>query len=45
VEPPIEHHDVTTIMRILADTHDEVVRIRMILEDDDDEEEAAEDAT
>jgi hypothetical protein len=44
VEPPIEHRDVTTIMGLLADIHDELVRIREVLEDEDGEEEAPEDA-
>jgi hypothetical protein len=43
VERPIEHQDVTTTMRILADIHAEVVRIRELLEDEDGEEEAFED--
>jgi hypothetical protein len=43
VDPPIDHRDVTTIMRLLADIHDELVRIRRILEDENGEEEASED--
>lgn len=43
VDPPIEGRDVTTIMRLLADIHDELVRIRQALEDEDGEEEAPED--
>jgi hypothetical protein len=39
IEPPIEHRDVTTIMGQLADIHDEVWRIRKLLEDEDGEEE------
>jgi hypothetical protein len=42
---PIEHRDVTTIMRLLADIHEEVLQIRQILEDEDDEEEAPEDSS
>lgn len=45
VELPIEHRDVTTIMRLLADIHEEVLLIRQILEDDDGEEEAPEDSS
>ena len=41
--PPIDQRDVTTTMRLLADIHDEVLRIRQILEDEDGEEEASED--
>jgi hypothetical protein len=44
VEAPIEHRDVTTIMRLLADIHDEVVSIRKLLENENGEEEASEDA-
>jgi len=39
IEPPIEHGDVTTIMGLLADIHDEVRQIRKLLEDEDGEEE------
>ena len=39
IEPPIEHSDVTTIMGLLADIHDEVRQIRKLLEDEDGEEE------
>jgi hypothetical protein len=39
IEPPIEHRNVTTIMGLLADTYDEVWRIRKLLEDEDGEEE------
>jgi hypothetical protein len=41
VEPPIEHRDVTTIMRLLGDIYYEVRTIRRLLEDDDGEEEEA----
>jgi len=43
VEPPIEHSDVTTIMRLLGDIQHDVRTIRTLLEDDDGEEEAPED--
>ncbi len=43
METPIEHRDVTTIMRLLGDIHDELVRIRRLLENGDAEEEAPED--
>jgi phage host-nuclease inhibitor protein Gam len=39
IEPPIEHRDVTTIMRLLADIQVDVRRIRNLLEDEDGEEE------
>jgi hypothetical protein len=39
VEQPIEHRDVTTIMRLLGDIQHDVARIRGILEEDDGEEE------
>jgi hypothetical protein len=45
VEAPIEHRDVTTIMRLLGDIHYEVREIRRLLEDGDGEEEAPEDDT
>jgi hypothetical protein len=45
MEPPIEHRDVTTIMMLLGDIHDEVRTIRRLLEDEDGEEEASEDDT
>ena len=46
VEPPIEHRDVTTIMRMLGDIRADVERIRRLLEDEDgEEEEAPEDHT
>jgi hypothetical protein len=43
VNAPIDHRDVTTIMKLLADIHDEVRMIRRLLEDEDGEEEAPED--
>jgi hypothetical protein len=43
VESPIEHRDVTTIMRLLADIQMDVRGIRNVLEDEDGEEEAPED--
>jgi hypothetical protein len=39
IEPPIEHSDVTTIMRLLADIQHDVAGSRRLLEDDDGEEE------
>ena len=39
VESPIEHRDVTTIMRLLGDVQADVRRIRNLLEDEDGEEE------
>jgi phage host-nuclease inhibitor protein Gam len=45
VESPIEHRDVTTIMRLLGDIQTDVRRIRNLLEDEDGEEEAPEDDT
>ena len=43
-EPPIEHRDVTTIMRLIGDIQLDVSRIRELLEDEDgDEEELPED--
>jgi hypothetical protein len=42
VEPPIEHRDVTTIMGLLADIHEDVQAIRHLLEDENGEEEAPE---
>jgi phage host-nuclease inhibitor protein Gam len=44
MESPIDHRDVTTIMALLGDIHDEVRRIRTLLEDANGEEEAEEDA-
>lgn len=41
MEPPIEHRDVTTIMRLLGDIQVDVSRIRRLLEDEDGEEEEA----
>jgi hypothetical protein len=41
VELPIEHRDVTTIMRLLGDIQQDVARIRRLLEEDDGEEEEA----
>ena len=43
MESPIEHRDVTTIMRLLGDIQIDVRRIRNVLEEDDGEEEAPED--
>jgi hypothetical protein len=40
VEPPISHRDVTTIMGVLGDIREEVIKIRRLLEEDDGEEEA-----
>jgi hypothetical protein len=42
VEAPIDHHDVTTIMGMLGDIRNEVIKIRRLLEEDDGEEEANE---
>ena len=39
MEPPIEHRDVTTIMALLGNIHENVERIRFLLEDEDGEEE------
>jgi phage host-nuclease inhibitor protein Gam len=39
MEPPIEHRDVTTIMRLIGDIQLDVTRIRELLEDEDGEEE------
>jgi hypothetical protein len=39
IEPPIEHRDVTTIMRLLSDIQHDVAGIRHLLEEDDGEEE------
>lgn len=39
MEPPIEHRDVTTIMRLLADIQVDARRIRNLLDEDDGEEE------
>jgi hypothetical protein len=41
VEPLVSHHDVTTIMGILADIKLDVRRIRIALEEEDGEEEEA----
>ena len=41
MESPIEHRDVTTIMAPLGDIHDEVRKIRILLEDEDGQEEEA----
>lgn len=38
LEPPIEHRDVTTIMRMIGDIQGDVLRIRSLLEDEDGEE-------
>jgi hypothetical protein len=43
LEPPIDHHDVTTIMGLLGDIQHDVAGIRRLLEDEDGQEEAAED--
>ena len=42
---PIEHREVTTIMRLLGDIQTDVRRICNLLEDEDGEEEAPEDDT
>jgi hypothetical protein len=42
---PIEHREVTTIMRLLGDIQTDVRRIWNLLEDEDGEEEAPEDDT
>ena len=42
---PIEHRDVTTIMRLLGDIHEEVVTIRRLLEGDNGEEEEGKNGT
>jgi hypothetical protein len=42
IEPLIDHNDITTIMRLLADIQQDVRGIRELLEDDDGEEEASE---
>ncbi|HEX7256035.1 MAG TPA: hypothetical protein VF236_08930 [Gaiellaceae bacterium] len=39
MEPPIEHSDVTTIMRMIGDIQEDVRRIRTLLENEDGEEE------
>ena len=39
VEPPIEHRDVTTIMRMVGDIQVDVREIRELLEEDEDGEE------
>jgi hypothetical protein len=39
VEPPIQHRDVTTIMRLLSDIQVDVREIRELLEEDEDGEE------
>jgi DNA-binding transcriptional MerR regulator len=36
VEPPIEHRDVTTIMRLLSDIQVDVREIRELLEENED---------
>ena len=41
MEPLVSHHDVTTIMGILADIKLDVRRIRIALEEEDGEEEEA----
>jgi len=41
IEPPIEHRDVTTSMRLLADVQVDVRRIRNLLENESGEEEEA----
>jgi hypothetical protein len=38
IEPPIDHSDVTTIMRLLGDVQTDVRIIRELLEDEDGEE-------
>ena len=43
MDAPIDHRDVTTIMRLLAGIQSDVRRIRNVLEDEDGEEEAPED--
>ena len=43
LEPPIDHHNVTTIMGLLGDIQHDVAGIRRLLEDEDGQEEAAED--
>jgi len=43
MDAPIEHRDVTTVMRLLGDGHHEVREIRRLPEDEDGEEEAPED--
>jgi hypothetical protein len=42
IEPPINHHDVTTIMSLLGYIHEDVAEIRNLLEEDRGEEEAPE---
>jgi hypothetical protein len=42
-EPLISHRDVTTIMALLGDIRDQVIRIRRAVEEENGEEEAAED--
>ena len=39
VEPPIEHRDVTTTMRLLSDIQVDMREIRELLEEDEDGEE------
>jgi len=39
IEPPISFSDVTTIMRLLSDIHEQVRRIRSLLEEGNGEEE------
>jgi hypothetical protein len=43
MEPPIEHTDVTTVMRLLGDIQEDVRLIRELMEDADGEEEDPED--
>jgi hypothetical protein len=37
VDPPIEHHDVTTIMRMISDIQTDIHAIRRLLEDENGE--------
>ena len=39
IEPPFDHHDVTTIMGLLGDIREDVGIIRRLLEEEDDGEE------
>jgi hypothetical protein len=44
IEPPIEFRDVTTIMNLIAHIHEDVAKIRKLLEDEfGEEEEVSED--
>ena len=43
MDSPIDHRDVTTLMRLLGDIQSDVRRIRNLLEDEDGEEEAPQD--